>query len=240
MKEKRFTAVILMLFVLDFALTMSSKVQAQNVAYPAMAPVEQYMMDRDAEIALARSAGPESISRDATILILGRQGYELAVQGKNGFVCLVDRAWKGPFENPEFWNPKHRSATCYNKEAGASLQSTYLRTKLVLQGLSKEQIRERLKTAVDTKEIPPVEPGAMCFMMGKGSYLSDNGLTADGAHNMAHLMFFTPQINPGDWAANLSKSPVVMDPAREGDPERIDVYMVLTGMWSDGTPAPLQ
>src|SRR5690348_9296968 len=77
--------------------------------YPSMAPLEQYMMGRDAEIALARSAAPDSISRDATVLVLGRHGYETAIEGKNGFVCMVDRAWMGSFENsPEFWNPKNR------------------------------------------------------------------------------------------------------------------------------------
>ena len=47
---------------------------AQAAGFATMAPVEQYLMDRDAEIRLARSAAPESISRDATVLVLGRQG----------------------------------------------------------------------------------------------------------------------------------------------------------------------
>lgn len=55
-----------------------------------MAPLEQYLIqDRKAEIALAQSAAPESISRDAEVLVLGRHGYETAVKGKNGFVCIV-------------------------------------------------------------------------------------------------------------------------------------------------------
>jgi hypothetical protein len=208
--------------------------------YPSMAPLEQYLMPRDAEIALARSAAPESISRDATVVVLGRRSYETTVKGKNGFVCVVERAWTSPFDSPEYWNPKNRSPICYNPPAARTiLPITYMRTKLVLEVLSKEQIRERAKAAVDRKEIPPVEPGAMCFMMGKGAYLTDNGLTADGAHNMAHLMFFTPLIDPAEWGANMDKSPVVIDPRRKGDPEPINVYMVLTGAWSDGTPAPV-
>src|SRR5271169_2604274 len=62
--------------------------------YPSMAPLDQYLMpDRDAEIALARSAGPPSVGQDATVMVLGRHGYETAVDGKNGFVCLVERSW---------------------------------------------------------------------------------------------------------------------------------------------------
>ncbi|HXR16579.1 MAG TPA: hypothetical protein VN777_10315 [Terriglobales bacterium] len=214
--------------------------QDSKTPYPNMAPLDRYLMDRNAEIALARSAAPESISRDATVMILGRRSFETAVEGKNGFVCLVERAWTSPFDSQEYWNPKNRSPICYNPPAARSiLPITYLRTRLVFEGLSKEQIRERAKAAVDRKEILPVEPGAMCFMMGKGGYLTDNGLTADGAHNMAHLMFFTPRIDPAEWGANMDKSPVVIDPRHKADPEPNNVFMVLTGAWSDGTSAPL-
>jgi len=231
-----------LIFVLGIVLGSAPRMRAQDAKapYPSMAPLDQYLMDRNAEIALARSAAPESISRDATIMVLGRRNYETAVEGKNGFVCIVERAWTSPFDSTEYWNPKNRSPICYNPPAARSiLPITSMRTELVLEGLSKEQIRERAKAAVDRKEIPPVEPGAMCYMMGKGGYLSDNGLTADGAHNMAHLMFFTPPIDPAEWGANMDKSPVVLDPRHKSDPEPNNVFMVLTGTWSDGTPAPL-
>jgi hypothetical protein len=242
MNRSRFTAVAFLIFglIIAFVTPYSTRGQDKKTPYPTMAPVEQYMMDRDAEIALARTGAPDSISRDATIVVLGRHGYEVAVQGKNGFVCDVERAWGSPFDNPEFWNPKQRGPACYNKEASSPLQVTFLRSKLALDGLSKEQIRERVKAAFDKKEISPVESGALVFMMGKGAYLSDRVLTADGAHNVAHLMFFTPRINPSDWGANLDNSPVSFDPARKNDPEPFDLYAILTGMWSDGTPAPLQ
>jgi hypothetical protein len=242
MKAKKFTLVAWLIFALISALGTARQIQAQSneTPYPKMAPLEQYMMDRDAEIALARTAAPDSISRDATIVVLGRHGYEVAVQGKNGFVCDVERAWGSPFDNPEFWNPKQRGPACYNKEASSVLQATFLRSKLALEGLSKEQIRERVKAAFDKKEIAPVQSGALVFMMSKGAYLSDKALTADGAHNVAHLMFFTPRINPTDWGANMDNSPVSFDPARKNDPEPFDLYAILTGAWSDGTPAPLQ
>jgi hypothetical protein len=71
---------------------LSPKAAAQSHKYSKMAPVEQYLMERNAEILLARSAAPDSISSDATILVLGRQGYETAIRGKNGFVCMVERS----------------------------------------------------------------------------------------------------------------------------------------------------
>ena len=76
---------------------LAPKAAAQSDKYPKMAPADQYLMERDAEILLARSAAPDSISSDATILVLGRQGYETAVRGKNGFVCMVERSWMAAF-----------------------------------------------------------------------------------------------------------------------------------------------
>src|SRR5690348_13900484 len=67
--------------------------QDGTTRYRTMAPVEQYLMDRTAEVALARTAAPESISRDAGVIVLGRHGYETAVRSRNGFVCYVGRGW---------------------------------------------------------------------------------------------------------------------------------------------------
>ena len=73
-------------FVLLIVLGTPYLAMAQDAKqpYPDMAPIEQYLMDRDAEIALARSAAPDAISHDASVIVLTRHGYETAVQGKNG------------------------------------------------------------------------------------------------------------------------------------------------------------
>jgi hypothetical protein len=208
--------------------------QAQSkTPYPSMAALDQYLMpDRAAEIALARSAAPDSISRDAKVLVLGPHGYETAVEGKNGFVCAVERAWMAPFDNPEFWNPKIRGPLCFNPPAVRSiLPMTYKRTEMVLAGQSKAQVMEGIATFAK-KELPPLEPGAFTYMLSKEAYLTDRG-----DHNMAHLMFYSPLVDGAVWGADLPKSPIMLNPqfAREG----IDVFLVMTGMWSDGTLAPV-
>src|SRR5580704_9915287 len=87
---------------------------------PDMAPIEQYLMtDQGAEIALARSAAPESISRDAEVLVLGRHGFETEAKGKNGFVCIVGRSWTSAAD-ADFWNPKVRVPMCVNAAAARS------------------------------------------------------------------------------------------------------------------------
>jgi hypothetical protein len=207
--------------------------------YPSMAPLDQYLMDRDAEIAMARSAAPEAISRDAEILVLGRNGYETAVKGKNGFVCAVERGWMGPFEGnftDGFWNPKLRGPICYNPLAVRSiLPITYKRTEMVLAGQSKTQIFEGMKAFVK-QGMPPLEPGAMAYMMSKEQYLNDSA-----HHNwIGHLMLYTPFIDSSAWGADMPRTPVMLNPQFHGDPEPIDVFMVPAGWWSDGTADPVK
>jgi hypothetical protein len=203
--------------------------------YPSMAPVEQYLMaDRDAEIALARTAAPKSISDDATIVVLDRQhGYETAAKGKNGFVCIVERAWMSPFDDPGFWNPKNRSPICYNPAAARSiLPYTFKRTELVLAGLTNPQMLDRIKAAVAAKELPTPEPGAMSYMLSKEQYLNDAVV-----HWYPHLMFHIPKTDGASWGANLDGSPVALDPREVPEPQTI--FFVPVGKWSDGTPAPV-
>ena len=55
-------------------------------------PLSEYLMEPEAEIALARSAAPENVSGHATIKIFTPSGFKVAVQGDNHFVCLVMRS----------------------------------------------------------------------------------------------------------------------------------------------------
>src|SRR3954471_1775196 len=123
MKRKIVRTITLRGLVLIVALITVWQALAQDAKtlYPSMAPLEQYMMDRDAEIALARSAAPPSIAKDARVMVLGRHGYETAVEGTNGFVCVVGRMWTAGFKHPEFWNPNNRGPACYNPAAARSV-----------------------------------------------------------------------------------------------------------------------
>jgi len=156
---------------------LSSAWQAQaadsKAPYPNMAPLDQYLMtDRNAEIALARSAAPESISKDAEILVLGRRGYETAVKGQDGFVCVVERSWMAPFDDPEFLNPDQRLPLCLNPPAARShLPLTFKMTELAMAGRSRTQMFDGIKAAFDKKELPLPEPGEVCYMMSSNSTL---------------------------------------------------------------------
>jgi len=197
---------MILAFVLVAALiTRPAAAQDSKAPYPTMAPVEQYLMDRETEIALARSAAPGAISHDASVIVLTRHGYETAVEGKNGWVCWVGRGWMAMFDHPEFWNPKVRAAECINPPAVRSvLPYAYKRTELILAGHSKPEVIAAIKAAIDKKELPALEPGTVSYMMSKGSYLTDE----DG-HNFPPLMFYETAKDGAAWGANLTNSPVM-------------------------------
>jgi hypothetical protein len=207
-----------------------------SIVYPSMASIEQYLMpDRNAEIALARSAAPAAISSDAKILVLEWRGYETAIEGKNGFVCMVERSWMSPFNSAEFWNPKVRVPQCFNPGAARSiLPLSIMRTEMVLAGLSKAQMIDRIKAGFNNKELPTPEPGAMCYMMSRASYLND----ALG-HYVPHLMFYFPLTDKSSWGADLRDSPVTLNPQFRDGPEPITEFVIAVGKWSDGTVAPV-
>jgi hypothetical protein len=206
-----------------------------STSYPSMASIEQYLMPgHDAEIALARSAAPESISADAKILVLGWRGYETGIEGKNGFVCMVERSWMSPFNSAQFWNPKVRVPQCFNPAAARSILPLIIkRTGMVLAGLSKAQMIDSIKAAYDAKELPAPEPGAMCYMMSRAGYLNDSL-----GHYVPHLMFYFPLTDKSSWGADLPDSPVTLNPQFRDGPEPITEFVIPVGKWSDGSAAP--
>jgi hypothetical protein len=213
-------------------LAVPAHAQPSQTPYPDMAPLDQYLMERDAEITLARSAAPESISKDATVMVLGRHAYETAVKGKNGFVCMVERSWTAGINDPDFWNPKLRGPICFNPAAVRSyLPLTLRKTELVLAAPSKARMAEAIKTALDKKELPSMEPGAMSYMMSKQGYLSDRG-----GHWHPHLMFFVPLTESATWGADLPGSPLIGAKVPE---DRLTIFLLPLPKWSDGTPAPM-
>src|ERR1700687_4160018 len=206
MRLKKVSAIAINGLALLVVLGTAYRAMAQDAktTYPSMAPIEQYLMDRTAEIALARSAAPESISRDAEVLVLGRHGFETAVKGKNGFVCIVERSWTSAAD-PDFWNPKVRTPICWNAAAARSvLLRNIKRTDLILAGRTQAQTDETIVAAVDKKELPAMEPGSMCFMLSKQGYGGDSV-----EHWPPHLMFYYPQTDPAIWGAGLPGSPIV-------------------------------
>src|SRR5690242_10628735 len=186
------------------------------------------MSDAATEAALARTAAPASIADSAGVMVLGKDGYTTVAKGSNGFVCLVERGWGAGTTDPDFWNPKVRSPICFNAAAARSFLPIYLmKTRLLLAGRSKAEMLQATEAAFASRELPPLEAGAMCYMMSKQQYLNDRGV-----HWHPHLMFFVAGDAAKSWGADLPGSPVIS----ANDPEeRATIMMVWAGNWSDGT-----
>jgi hypothetical protein len=202
-------------------------------SYLKMAPIEQYMMPRDKEIAMARSAAPPSLSAHAEVLVMTKTGYDVAVKGTNGWVCVVGRMWSAGLDDPEFWNPKGRGAACLNPDAVASVLPFYIkRAEWALAGASRDEIAKRSEAAYADHTFS--KPRGFALMLSKESYLND------GVHGpwRPHIMPFVPKDEVASWAANTTGSGILSpatDTFRSYEPVTL---VILAPAWSDGTPAP--
>jgi hypothetical protein len=207
--------------------------QDAKPAFPVMAPIEQYReASASAEIALAQTAAPTSISGDASVLVLGNHDYETAVKGKNGFVCLVWRSWAASFDDPDFGNPKFRAPICFSPAAARTVLPAYLeRTKWALAGASKSEMEDRTRAALASNRIATPGPGAMAYMMSR------EGDTGTGHHFPPHVMMFVARTDGTDWGAGRHGSPIIAEPQY---PEPITVFDILVPLYSDGTPKTME
>lgn len=220
-------------FAIAVSLSSESGNAANQSARDTLARLAAFMpQSREAEIALARSAAPPSVSSAADVLALGPNGYEVVAKGNNGFVCYVERSWAKEPGDPEFWNPKVRAPNCMNPEAVRSVLRSYIeKTKWVLAGATEDEVRDRIEQNVKTGKFSPPQPGAMTYMMSKDQYLQDNG------HPWRpHVMFYFPSsAAPRSWGADLDGSPIISDTSAKL--EHMTVFMVPVARWSDGSPS---
>jgi hypothetical protein len=233
--KKKVTIIVAVILLLKIALPDAiGQVAAQTPppSYPDAAPLADYSIPAEAsEIEFARSAAPPIIAAGAEVLVLGPDGYTTAVKGSNVFVCLVERSWGKATDDPEFWNPKVRAPLCVNAPAAKTyLPIVLMKTKLVLAHKSRPEIAQAIKSALDSKELPPLEPNAMCYMMSKQQYLSD-----DDMHWRPHMMWFLPGDAVQSWGANQAGVPVIAGYVPE---DRMTIFLLGVGHWSDGTLAP--
>lgn len=209
--------------------SVQSPGQAEKTSYSAMAPVGQYLVaDKNAEIPLARSAAPASVSDGAKVLILGRDGLETGMKGTNGFVCVVERSW-GASRLSRVLESQSTCPHCFNSAAATTFLPIFLmKTRLALAGKSPAGIAATIASALEKRELPPLAPGAMVYMMSKEQYLNDTGTSWH-----PHVMFIVSGDDEKSRGANLPGSPVI---AAADPEERVTIFMLIVREWSDSTP----
>jgi hypothetical protein len=213
------------------AVALQAQAKVASPTYATMAPAAQYMIASPVEeIALARSAAPKAISDGAEVLVLGPTGYTTAATGSNGFVCFVYRSFAAGVDDPVFWNPKVRGPVCMNAAAASTeLPVVQFKAKMALAGKSAAEIGKAVEAAKRSRKLPPLAPGAMCYMMSRQQYLGDE---PKAWH--PHMMWFVEGKAVKAWGANLDGSPVMAGYVAE---ENSTTLMVVAEHWSDGSPA---
>ena len=216
--------------------TAFAQVPSPDPDYPTMGPVERYLMpSASAETTLARTAAPSSISAKASILVLTKTGYVTAVEGTNGWTCLVGRSFQGGLDDPEFWNWRNRSPVCLNPPAVKSVLPYYVaRAKWAFAGATRDELAKKAQAGYASHLFADPLPGSLSFMLSKQAYLNDD---VKGPWH-PHVMLFVAIDQMDTWAAGFDGSPIIAPPAntmRAYEPITIDIPV---HRWSDGSKDP--
>lgn len=219
---KKFSQFVLFLLLIGFG---AAGINAQESKYP---PLGEYLMPRDAEIALAKSAAPDNISGRATIKVFTTSGFQVVHEGDNGFVCLVMRGFTGaPTFSPAqlrvaiAYDSKTRAPICFNPPAAQTVLPYYeLRTKLGLEGKAPDQVATLVEAAYAKGEIPKRAEVSFAYMWSADQILGPAG------HWHPHIMVYVPYYENAMLGGNdpMSALPTVGDD--QGTPFAIAVIPV--------------
>jgi hypothetical protein len=201
-----------------------ARVGAQASKYP---PLSEYLMPRDAEVALARSAAPAGISGRATIKVLTTTGYQVAHEGENGFVCMVLRAWAAPTYTPAqfrdlVYDATVRAPICFNQGASRTVVPYYeLRTRLGMEGRAPDQIAEGLQEAFVKGKLPVRDAVTFAYM-----WSADQSLGPGIGAWHPHMMIFAPYYDNSMLGGNDFGSPLPQVSDDAGTPFTVVVIPV--------------
>jgi hypothetical protein len=176
---------------------------------PKYAPLSEYLMEANAEVALARSAAPDHISASATVKILTPGGFKVAVEGQNGFVCLVLRGWGAPTYNPaQFRDYVYvadlRAPICFDSVSARTMMPYYeLRHKLGMEGRGPDEIARGIEAAYAKGGLPRTDTASIAYMFSADMYLGPHL-----GHGLIypHLMLFLPYYDNAMLGGNERRS----------------------------------
>jgi hypothetical protein len=215
----RFLALLAALMTLPIA-----HVAGQTATYP---PAERYLMPRDAEIALARTAAPANVAGRATVKVLTTSGFVVAQQGDNGNVCMVMRGFSAPSYTPAqfrglVYDPTVRAPICFTAPAAKTAMPYYeLRTRLALAGKTPDQIAAAVKAAYASGALPHRDAGTFAYMWSAHQHLASG---IDAWH--PHMMIFLPDYDNAMVGGNAFGSPLPQVTDDAGTPFTVVVIPV--------------
>ncbi len=179
---------------------------------PASAQHAGEAMTRAEEVALAEGAGPPSLVADATIYVLGDQGYEIARRGSNGASCLVSRDRVDTLE-----------PLCFDAEGTQAILPVHLeRGRMRAAGASDKEIEERVRAGFETGEYGPPSRAGIAYMLSEHNKVF-NGTEVIGYP--PHIMVYSPYLANADIGADMS-DPFMPWVLGEGGPHAYIIVLV--------------
>lgn len=161
-------------------------------------------LDRETEVALARSAAPAAVSERARVLVWNGDGFETAHQGSNGVTCYVARSW------PESLEPH-----CFDEIGSQTILPIHLRQmELWHAGRTEEEIDAVIGEGLRDGTFRLPDRPAMSYMMSAGQRLIGDDGQAAGSWE-PHLMIYFPWLTGEDLGLGASPSTeaaVIVDP----------------------------
>ena len=152
------------------------------------APFSEYAMSQESEVALARSAAPESISGHARIEVLTPKGYEVAVKGDGEFVCMVLRGWSAAPDPVATGDARIRGPICFDAVGARTVvPAEELKAKLGLAGQSPAAIGREVAVQYGLGKLPKMEGAAFAYMWSASQRV---GPDAGAWH--PHMMIYVP------------------------------------------------
>jgi hypothetical protein len=206
-------------------------------AFPPLAtaqpypPLGEYLMERDAEVALARTAAPDTVSGRATVKVLTGTGYEIAIEGDNGFTCMVMRGWTAPTYTPgqfrDFvFDATIRAPICFDPEASRMVMPYYeLRSRLGMAGKNPDEIADAVAAAYATGGLPHRDAVSFGYM-----WSADQHLGPGIGHWHPHMMIFAPHYDNAMLGGNAFGSPLPQVTDDAGTPFSVVVVPVDHGL----------
>ena len=144
-------------------------------------------MPRDAEIVLARSAAPASVSGKARVLVFTDSGFVVADPGSNGVTCHVNRSW-----------PTSLEPHCFDSEAAETILPIEIaRTMLYHRGHSEADADREVADALASGRFRLPRRPAMSYMMSEGQVLVDDDGRMVGRWR-PHIMIYYPYLKSAD------------------------------------------
>ena len=181
----------------------------------------------DREIALARSAAPASISRDARVMMLTDSGFAVVADGSNGVTCVVGRSWNRSIE-----------PVCYDPEGSATIMRIHMRRDLLRhRGKSEAEIDGEIGTALlEGKLRLPARP-ALSYMMSAGQVLYNDAGRYAGKWR-PHLMIYYPYLTNASMALPARPEMSIGMVAEEGQHDSFLMIIMPTFIDVAGSPKP--